>query len=408
MWPGFGKTAREDDGPIDRLRRAAWELAQWRDFTARVDAHPFDRDADIDRLVAELHAFAALTDKPSYNRDNLYLDTAPARHLSQEIALQQAFGHEDYDGWEARLVDLSRDRNFSKARHGRGPGYKQGVARRVVIDAIEQLRAHLDQFRHGGRRRSRRGAAAGADAARRALRGAEGARRRARLPRPAAQGARPRQERCRRSAAASRRASRTSSSTSSRTPIRSRPRSCCCSRPPIPSQTDWRAVTPVPGRLFIVGDPKQSIYRFRRADVGIYRDVCERLEGCGARLVKLTTSFRSVPGIQACVNAAFAPVMTGDAFTLQADYVPLSPFRADTKGQPAVVALPVPEPYGSAQHLGDGDRGVAARRGRRVHRLAGQRERVEGDRADRRQAGAASRRGTSASCSAASSASATT
>ncbi len=62
--------------------------------------------------------------------------------------------------------------------------------------------------------------------------------------------------------------------------------------------------------------------------------------------MKLTTSFRSVPEIQACVNAAFAPVMTGDAVTLQANYVPLSPDRAELEGQPAVVALPVPEPYG--------------------------------------------------------------
>ena len=63
--------------------------------------------------------------------------------------------------------------------------------------------------------------------------------------------------------------------------------------------------------------------------------------------MKLTTSFRSVPGIQACVNAAFEPVMTGDPFTLQAEYVPLTPFRGDTKNQPAVLALPVPEPYGT-------------------------------------------------------------
>ncbi|MEP6919041.1 MAG: UvrD-helicase domain-containing protein, partial [Acidobacteriota bacterium] len=114
-----------------------------------------------------------------------------------------------------------------------------------------------------------------------------------------------------------------------------------------PSETDWRSAHPVAGRLFIVGDPKQSIYRFRRADVGIYREVCERLEQWGALAVKLTTSFRSVPGIQACINAAFAPVMTGDGFTLQADYVPLTPYRRDISTQPAVVVLPVPAPYGT-------------------------------------------------------------
>src|SRR5678816_158618 len=44
------------DGPIDRLQRAAWELAQWRDFPARWTRRPFDRTAQIRRLVAELHA----------------------------------------------------------------------------------------------------------------------------------------------------------------------------------------------------------------------------------------------------------------------------------------------------------------------------------------------------------------
>jgi ATP-dependent exoDNAse (exonuclease V) beta subunit len=102
----------------------------------------------------------------------------------------------------------------------------------------------------------------------------------------------------------------------------------------------------VPGKLFIVGDPKQSIYRFRRADVDVYRRVCEMLIARGATPVELRRSFRSVPNIQRAVNAAFAPLMDGDLETRQAKYVPLEPDRKDHAGQPSIVALPVPEPYG--------------------------------------------------------------
>jgi ATP-dependent exoDNAse (exonuclease V) beta subunit len=96
-----------------------------------------------------------------------------------------------------------------------------------------------------------------------------------------------------------------------------------------------------------VGDPKQSIYRFRRADVALYESVKKRLLAQGAELVLLTVSFRSVPRIQQAVNAAFEPLMQG-ATPSQPTYVPLSPHRGDHPGQPAVVVLPVPAPYGDA------------------------------------------------------------
>ena len=63
----------------------------------------------------------------------------------------------------------------------------------------------------------------------------------------------------------------------------------------------------VPGKLFIVGDPKQAIYRFRRADVQTYQEVCDLLKERGATRAYLRASFRSTPALQHLVNAAFAP-----------------------------------------------------------------------------------------------------
>jgi ATP-dependent exoDNAse (exonuclease V) beta subunit len=344
VFGGFNRApGARDDSPIDRLRRAAWELADWRDFTAAWTRRPFEREGAIDRLVDELHAFSELTDHPSYAKDYLFLDTAPARHLSQEIAIFR--DTPDYDGWEARFVDLSRDRNFSKARHGRGPGYRHGVTRARVIEAFEGLRAHLDQFRMDADadlaallQQELAGAVAGYEElktrtgaldfldlllkARDLLKGTEVVRR----------------------GFQSRFTHIFVDEFQDTDPLQAEILLLLASSDA--AETNWRAVTPIPGRLFIVGDPKQSIYRFRRADVGIYREVCERLVAGGAKAVHLTTSFRSVPQIQACINAAFEPVMNGDTFTLQASYVPLSPDRPDVRTQPSVVVLPVPEPYG--------------------------------------------------------------
>jgi ATP-dependent helicase/nuclease subunit A len=112
-----------------------------------------------------------------------------------------------------------------------------------------------------------------------------------------------------------------------------------------PDQQDWRQVRPLPGKLFIVGDPKQSIYRFRRADVALYQEVKRQVVSSGGALVDLNVSFRSVPEIQEAVNAAFAPVMEDESLT-QAQYVPLAPSRKGLEAQPALIALPVSQPYG--------------------------------------------------------------
>ena len=71
------------------------------------------------------------------------------------------------------------------------------------------------------------------------------------------------------------------------------------------AEADWRLVVPRPGALFVVGDPKQSIYRFRRADIQLYGFVKDRFAEFG-EVVSLSTNFRSRPAIGDLVNALFS------------------------------------------------------------------------------------------------------
>src|SRR5439155_18276936 len=59
------------------------------------------------------------------------------------------------------------------------------------------------------------------------------------------------------------------------------------------------------GRLFIVGDPKQSIYRFRGADVEAYRRAVDHVAACGGEILTLDNSFRSPEEIVLPINALF-------------------------------------------------------------------------------------------------------
>jgi ATP-dependent exoDNAse (exonuclease V) beta subunit len=336
-----------DDGPIDRLRKAAFELAQWRDFSKPWTRNSFDRRAEIDALVLLLHEVAGLTRNPSSRNDPLFSGTDPLRRVSDEIGLQQSLDDQaptDYDGWEAALVDLSRDRVLANVKQGRGVQYRSDVRRDHLVSALADVRGRLDQFRM----------AADADIAallQQELSGALDQYREMKakagaldfldllliardLVRDNLQVRTGFQERFKRIFV---------DEFQDTDPLQAEILLLLAADDP--SETDWRKARPSLGRLFLVGDPKQSIYRFRRADVAVYREVCERVEDWGATRLHLKTSFRSVPEIQAFVNAAFAPIMTGDAFTLQADYVRLDRQRPALESQPAIVALPVPEPY---------------------------------------------------------------
>src|SRR4029450_13532849 len=69
---------------------------------------------------------------------------------------------------------------------------------------------------------------------------------------------------------------------------------------------DWRQVPLRPGALFVVGDQKQSIYRFRRADIDIYNIVRGRFTDKGVGVVlPLTMNFRSGPELCRWANTVF-------------------------------------------------------------------------------------------------------
>ncbi|NLV16315.1 MAG: UvrD-helicase domain-containing protein [Syntrophomonadaceae bacterium] len=92
-------------------------------------------------------------------------------------------------------------------------------------------------------------------------------------------------------------------------------------------ELDWRKLTPQPGSLFVVGDPKQSIYRFRRADIDTYNEVRRLIKKSGGQILNLTTNFRSLDGIGRWVNQSFAELLPESADQFQAGFNPLDTVR---------------------------------------------------------------------------------
>lgn len=94
---------------------------------------------------------------------------------------------------------------------------------------------------------------------------------------------------------------------------------------------NWADIIPQEGKLFVVGDPKQSIYRFRRADV---RQMRRLQENMGGETLQLVQNFRSQRPVVEWVNTLFAKWMAQDGGE-QAEYTPIKHrWTADT-GHPA-------------------------------------------------------------------------
>lgn len=101
--------------------------------------------------------------------------------------------------------------------------------------------------------------------------------------------------------------------------------------------TDWRALRPAPGKLFVVGDPKQAIYRFRRADLAIYDEVKRGLLAPGLR--QIVQNFRSGSGVIDWVNSVFDELLVEEP-GIQPPNVPLVPASGDLGiGRPPVIVL---------------------------------------------------------------------
>ena len=333
------------DGPTERLKAGGWELLDWRDFAAPWSRPAYERIALLDKLLRQLSEFRTLTFNPARSNNYFYRNTEVARSISERLEALEMVGLRDYDLAEALLATLAEDRDFRAPGAVPGPQYSATATREVVESAHKALLEGVQEFVR----------TANADLAallQQELREVVSIYEHLKIQ--------------------SGRLDFVDLLLRARNMLRDFPLVradfqqrfthvfvdefqdtdpvqaeiillLAASDAPVQS---WKDVIPTPGKLFIVGDPKQSIYRFRRADVGVYQDVKKLLLGRGAIELQLTTSFRSTPSIQSCINNAFRSVMVENAQTLQAGYVPLSPYRAESSSQPAVIALPVPEPYG--------------------------------------------------------------
>jgi ATP-dependent helicase/nuclease subunit A len=328
--------------PREQLRAAMNSLREHRDFPTPWRRDPFDRDNRIDALLSELARLGPHADESSWPDDLLARNLADiARFIADATRLEQVSGR-DYDAVEAELRSLARLGGW-RARGARATTFGD-LTRNEVLTRRDRAKSNLDAF------------VAASDADLAPLLHTS-------LQVPIAE-----YEHLKTDAGRldfldllikSRDLIRDNAAV--RNELQRRYTHFFIDEfqdtDPLqveillllaadsPTASDWRTAHPIPGKLFLVGDPKQSIYRFRRADIALYEEVKATLVEVGAVLLHLTTSFRAPPSIQSFVNAAFSPAMTARPDRGQAGYVALEKSRREIAGRPTLVALPVPRPY---------------------------------------------------------------
>ena len=339
------RESHDDTPPLSDLEFSGWRLVEWRDFDSRWTRPLYDRRGEIDRLAGDIQTLRTAAKAASKPNDPLALSLRPVVGLAEWIERNEQAGPRDYVTLEGLLVALLRDMK-KKENQRKGKGfYAEGLPREQVAGGRDLLAERIEEFRER----------ADADLAS-LLRDEMGSlvQRYGDLKRRLGKldflDLLVRTRDLIRDNAAVRAHFQTQLSHifvdefQDTDPLQAEILLLLSAADP--GETNWRKVVPAPGKLFLVGDPKQSIYRFRRADVSFYKDAVGRLATGGVGVVHLTRSFRAVLPIQRLVNAAFSAEMAADAQTGQPDYVPLGGHSEPIAGQPSVVVLSVPSPYG--------------------------------------------------------------
>jgi len=107
----------------------------------------------------------------------------------------------------------------------------------------------------------------------------------------------------------------------------------------------------VAGALVVVGDAKQSIYRFRRAEVSLFRRASEAAAGRpGHAVLHLTQNFRSRPAVLRFVNRVFARLLQPSDEAGQPAYEAIAP-PPGLSEEPSVLALRFPASFAEGEDL---------------------------------------------------------
>jgi ATP-dependent helicase/nuclease subunit A len=129
-----------------------------------------------------------------------------------------------------------------------------------------------------------------------------------------------------------------------------------------PTETDWRKCRPVPGSLFVVGDPKQSIYRFRRADIVTYNRVKDIIRESGGLVAHLSANFRTLRPLIDWVNATFTKDFAAYPPECSPEYVPLLPVREVTSESSVtkIRSLLIPKDFRKTDEIGEYEANIIA------------------------------------------------